>query len=102
MVASTEKLRAGTYYVTATAWLSVITGDAERGCWIAKGSAPGTVYNQGIENLDNAVFTIAETAAVRVTAGDTLVEVCQTGGTNGSLALDPGALAIRVLSASHR
>jgi hypothetical protein len=100
VVASTGKLPAGNYYVSATALLFVATGDINGICWIAKGSAPGTAINLGGFNQEG-FFTTAETAAVPVTAAETLEEVCQTAGTHGSFANDAGIIAIRVLSSSH-
>lgn len=41
------------------------------------------------------------TAAVTVTAGDTLLERCIANGNNGSFADDAGIIAIRVLATSH-
>ena len=101
VVAGTGKLPAGTYYVTATADLSVASGDSFGMCWIAKGSAP-TVnkYNEGTVGQES-FSTVAETAAVKARAGDTLDEVCQTNGTNGSVAQDDGLIAIRILSSHH-
>ena len=94
-VASTQSLRAGTYYVTATASVTIAPGDSNAICWIAKGSAPGTKINWG-EVDQEGVFTVAETAAVKVTAGDILQEICLAGGDNGSYAIDAGIVAIRV------
>jgi hypothetical protein len=99
-VASTGKLAAGTYYVTATADLVVAAGDVFGLCYIAKGSASATRLNEG--GTAEGTSTVAETAAVPVTAGDTLEEICLTNGTNGSFASDAGILAIRVLSSSHK
>ena len=99
-VAGTGKLRAGTYYVTATAELNVATGDGFGLCYIAKGSAATVEINEG-GALQEGTFTVAETAAVRVTSGATLQETCQTNGNHGSTAGDAGIIAIRVLSSSH-
>lgn len=101
IVASTGKLPAGTYYVSATADLAVATGDIAGSCWIAKGSAPAAQINTGTAGQAGH-FAVAETAAVPVTAGDTLVEICVADGSNGSVALDAGIIAIRVLSSSHK
>jgi hypothetical protein len=101
VVASTGPLRPGTYYVSATAELFVVTGDGQGGCWIATGSAPDTIINLGRESLPNNIVTVGETAAVTVTAGQTLEELCDTlGGTSGSTADDAGIIAIRILSSS--
>jgi hypothetical protein len=102
IVASTGPLHSGTYYVSATAKLFVVTGDGEGGCWIATSSAPDTMINLGRESLPNNIVTVGETAAVSVTAGQTLEELCDTdGSTSGSTADDAGIVAIRVLSSSH-
>lgn len=106
VVASTGKLPAGTYYVSATAALQVAGLDNFGFCWIANGSTPDMKINEGgsSPNATNAgTSTTAETAAVTVTAGGTVVESCATGFTNGtpqSVAIDAGIIAIRVLS-SH-
>ncbi|HYK30685.1 MAG TPA: hypothetical protein VEV63_01950 [Streptosporangiaceae bacterium] len=98
-VASTGKLPAGTYYVSATAYLSVPTHDVTAACWIAKASAPSNRFNLGAGLVGD--YTVAETAAVNVSSGDALQEMCDTGGT-GSIAVDAGIVAIRVLSSSHK
>jgi len=95
MVAETDPLPAGTYYVTATAMLSVQPGDQAGGCLIAKGSAPTLAITFG-EQLQEGVITVAETAAVKVTTDDTLQEWCETGGNNGSFANNAAITAIRI------
>ena len=101
VVASTGKLPAGTYYVSASATLTVATGDGFGFCWIAQGSAPGTALNLGAASQEGE-FAVAEAAAVPMTAGDTLQELCETNGANGSVAVDAGIIAIRVLASSHQ
>ena len=101
VVASTGRLPAGTYYVSATALLWVTAGDLYVDCYIVKGSAPDFGINEGSVGQEGE-FTVAETAAVTVTAGDTLEEACLTGGSNGSFANDAGIIAIRVLSSHHQ
>jgi hypothetical protein len=100
VVASTGPLAAGTYYVTATAFISVASGDSYAECSIVKDSDTSHPYSYGGAQ-QTGLIQAAETAAVTVVTGDTLKEVCNTGGTNGSLADDAGILAIRVLSSSH-
>jgi len=102
VVASTGKLPAGTYYVTATAFLSIADGDGPAVCWIAKATAPGLSYNAGGFGQQGGEFTAAETAAVKVTAGDALEELCRTYGKNDGQAINAGMVAIRVLSSSHQ
>lgn len=94
MVASTGKLPAGIYYVSATAYLSVAPGDVTAACWIAKASAPNDQFSLGVGLAGD--YTVAETAAMNVSAGGTLQETCDTGG-SGSVAVDAGIIAIRVL-----
>jgi len=101
VVATTGTLPAGTYYVTATAFLAIAQNGNYGECWIAKGSAPSIEYNVGGALL-TGLFQAAETAAVTVTAGDTLQERCVTNSSSGSFASDAGILAIRVLSSSHK
>lgn len=100
MITRTGKLPAGTYYVIATAELFIATGNRYGLCFIAKGSALGHIYAEG-GALQEGNFTTAETAVVTVTAGDTLDETCLTGRTHGSVAVNAGILAIRVLSSSN-
>jgi len=102
VVASTGKLPAGTYYVTATAFLSIADGDGPVSCWIAKATAPSVSYSAGGFGQQGGEFTAAETAAVKVTAGDALEELCSKYGTNDGLAINAGIVAIRVLSSSHQ
>jgi hypothetical protein len=99
VVAFTGLLPAGTYYVSATATLAVAPGDGFGDCWIAKESAPNSEFNVGSTGQEGE-YTVAETAAVTVTIGATLEELCDTGGSNGSTAVDAGIIAIRVLSSS--
>jgi hypothetical protein len=99
VVASTGKLPAGTYYVSATAYLSVATDDITAACWIAKASAPKNRLNLGAGLTGD--YTVAETAAVKLTARDTLQEICDTGG-SGSTAVDAGLIAIRILTSRHK
>jgi hypothetical protein len=68
VVASTGTLPAGTYYVTATAFLLVAAGDQLGICYIAKGSAPNTELSAG-GAVQEGEFTAAKTVAVPVTAG---------------------------------
>ena len=98
LVASTGALAAGTYYVTATAFLSLTAG-AEGTCVVRTASNPN-------ENLATGGSTglqaqAAETVAVSVTAGDSLQEWCGSTVTNGSAgAAYAGITAIRILSSS--
>jgi hypothetical protein len=99
LVAGTGNLPAGIYYVTATADLIVQEADGGADCFISKGSAALSGVSQG--NIGQpGIFTLTETAAVRIKANDTLQEHCVTGGNNGSVAIDAGITAVRIGS-SH-
>ena len=95
MVAETDPLPAGTYYVTATAWLDVAPDDTGGSCWIAKGSDPSTALNLGSEDRTGEI-TLAETAAASMTVNDTLQEWCEVGGTSNSVLASAGITAIRI------
>lgn len=99
-VAGTGALPAGTYYVTATAWVDLITGDNYGLCYIAKGSAPTTQLTTGGGNSPGGHLQAAETLAVTMKAGDSLQEWCYSGGSNGSAVINAGITAIRILSSS--
>lgn len=98
-VASTGALAGGTYYVNASALVSVASGDSYGFCFIRKGSNPTPLSYGGTEVQGNYV-NATETVAASVSAGDTLQEWCYTGGANGSDAYNAGINAIRVLSSS--
>ena len=99
-VAGTGKLAAGTYYVTATAWVDLAAGDDYGLCYIAKGSAPFAQLTTGGGNSPGGHLQAAETLAVRVKAGDSLQEWCYSGGSNGSAVINAAITAIRVVSSS--
>ena len=81
--------------------LFVVTGGGIGICWIATGSAPGTMINEGRGSLQNDLFTVGETSAVTLTAQTALEEICETeGSANGSTADDAGTIAIRIVSSS--
>jgi hypothetical protein len=102
VIASTGALPAGTYYVTATALLFIGGGDQFAFCDTIKGSDGTIIARGGGSVLSGGNFVqAAATAAVSVTAGDTLQEACWVGGTsNSSTAYNAGITAIRVLSSS--
>lgn len=95
-VASTGALPAGIYYVSATALLSVASGDSGGFCYIATGSKSTAELSLGGGDVPQGFMQAAETAAVSLTAGDTLLERCYTGGANGSFVYDAGLTAIRI------
>jgi hypothetical protein len=97
-VTQTGPLPAGTYYVTASALLNVSAGDKSGICWLARASEPTAIVSSGGENHEGLVQA-AETAAMAVQAGDSLVEMCQTSG-SGSIVFNAGITAVRILS-SH-
>jgi hypothetical protein len=96
VVVATERLPAGTYYVTATALLEVAPGDGFGFCWVAKAST-GAAVSLGGQNREGWVQA-AETAAVAITAGDFLEEGCYVGASNGSVLYNAGITAARVLA----
>jgi hypothetical protein len=100
VVAKTGPLQAGTYYVTATALLSVYPGNTGAFCYITKASNPNSGLSTG--GGDQTGYMQAdETAAVSVAAGDALQEWCYIfGNASGSFAYNAGIIAIRVLSSS--
>jgi hypothetical protein len=90
VVASAGPLPPATYLVTATAFLDV----AQAGfCSIVKASDPGTAINEGGSGSAGQ-FDAAETAAVTLTATDTLEEVCHAVGRG--VAFDAGITAVRI------
>ncbi len=99
-VAATGALPAGTYYVTATAWVDLLAGDNYGLCYIARGSAPFAQLATGGGNSPGGHLQAAETLAVAVKAGDSLQEWCYAGGSNGSVVINAGITAIRILSSS--
>jgi len=99
-VAGTGALPAGTYYVTATAWMDLIAGDNYGLCYIARGSASFTQLTTGGGNSPGGHLQAAETIAVTMKGGDRLQEWCYAGGSNGSAVINAGITAIRILSSS--
>lgn len=107
-IVSTGALPVGTYYVTATAWLNVHTGDTVGQCFIRNsstgahfewgGSDPGTPE----PGASGSELQAAETAAMSATtSGTKFQEWCLAGGnTSGSFASDAGITAIRIAN-SH-
>jgi hypothetical protein len=100
-VAETASLPGATYYVTATAMVDVLAPDNGAYCWIATTSAESTRLSEGSVSGYDGVFTLAETVAVTVPAGDALEEVCSAGPeAGGPYVYDAGLTAIRILSSS--
>jgi hypothetical protein len=102
LVAGTGALPAGTYYVTATAFMFIGGGDQYGLCDTVRLSDGAIIARGGGSVLGGAYYIqSAATAAVSVTAGDKLQEYCWVGGTsNTSIAYNAGITAIRVLSSS--
>jgi len=99
-VASTGPLRAGLYYVSASAEISINPSDIDGACWIARGSSPTMKLAQSYVPAQGD-FPVAEVTAARVTAGDTLQEQCDAGGNTGSDVFGANIIAIRVASSSN-
>jgi hypothetical protein len=103
LITQTGFLPAGTYYVTATAALSLNAGTSELGiCWIAKGSdnthaqiERGSMGFQG-NPVDTAQDgSVVETVAVKVNTNDSLQQWC-VAGPSGGVVDDAGITAIRI------
>lgn len=99
-VATTGSLRSGIYYVSASAELFINPSDVDGACWIALRSNPDAQIAQSYV-AGQGDFPVAEVSAVRVTAGDTLQEVCDAGGNTGSSVFGPNIFAIRVVASSN-
>jgi hypothetical protein len=98
LIVSTGHLSPGVYYVTATALAAVAAGDFGLTCIISKGSDNGAnLIAEGGGSYEGARVQAAETAAVSMSAGDTLQEWCGTDGHNGSEIYNAGITAIRVI-----
>jgi hypothetical protein len=101
LIVSTGHLSPGIYYVTATALASVASGDFGLTCLISKGSDKGAdLIADGGGSYEGPRVQAAETAAVSVSAGDTLQEWCGTdlgSGNDGSEIYNAGITAIRVI-----
>jgi hypothetical protein len=96
LVAVTGHMSPGVYYVSATAMVQVDTpAGVSAGCWITKGSDPGTVFSLG-EGEGSFDLQTAETAVVSVGAGDTLEEWCDSSDPAAD-AYNAAITAIRVL-----
>ncbi len=99
-VAATGALRAGLYYVSATAELSINPSDVDGACWIALSSSPDSQIAESYVP-SSGDFPAAEVGAVNVAAGESLQEVCDAGGNAGSVVFGPDIIAIRVVSSSN-
>jgi len=96
-IASTGPLPAGTYYVTGSAELFVVSGGeaTTSGCRISTGSNPGAFFGQGaVDQLGYA--QIAMTTAVAISLDDTIQEWCATDAGQGSEVSAAGLTAIRI------
>jgi hypothetical protein len=80
-VASTGQLNAGTYFVTATAQMSVLSPNDGGYCYISTGSNPPREIQQGGTDQTGNIEA-AETAAVTLTQPDTLQEWCHASGSS--------------------
>jgi hypothetical protein len=99
VLVETAKLRAGTYFVTGTAYLFVPTNDIGE-CSVAAASMAGTLGSP--QSYTNQLrSTVSETAPVTVKAGQKIAEFCWMSGTGGTgQQFSAGLTAIRVASAS--
>ena len=100
-VAATGELKAGIYYVAATALVALTSGDTGATCVIEKkNNDEGAEFASGGGNGVNFVQA-AETVPVRLQSRDALQELCNVDGSNeGTEVIDAGIFAIRVLSTS--
>jgi hypothetical protein len=80
-VASTGQLSAGTYFVTATAQMGVLSPNDGGYCYISAGSNPQAEIQQGGTDQTGNIEA-AETAAVTLTQPDTLQEWCHASGSS--------------------
>jgi hypothetical protein len=98
-VVKTGSLPGATYYVTATAMVDIQAPDNGAYCWIATTSAESTRLAEGDDSGYDGIFTLAETVAVTVPAGDALEEVCSAGPeAGGPYVYDAGITAVRIVS----
>jgi hypothetical protein len=99
-VATTGKLAAGTYYVTATAVAKLAAGDSGMLCVITISKDTNNPVAEGGQT-GGPMVQAAETVAVSVHNNDTLEEWCDIQGTaGGSMATTSGITAIRISSSS--
>lgn len=99
-VAVTGRLAAGTYYVTATAELALATGDPFGSCVVTLNNDLNHPLQMGAQSGGPKV-TVAETLAVSVPRNGRLQEYCGiSGSASGSVAINAGLTAIRILSSS--
>ena len=77
-------------------------GDGFGQCWIGTSFAPNNKLNIGAMTPGAGEASVAETAVVTLTTpAHQLEEICVTGGAHGSIVLNAGIIAIRVLSSHH-
>jgi hypothetical protein len=101
VVAATGQLKAGIYYVTASALVDLTTGDTGATCVIEKkdNGLGGELASGGGDGVN--FVQAAETVPVRVQNRAVLQELCLVQGSNeGTEVIDAGIFAIRVLSTS--
>jgi hypothetical protein len=98
-VASTGKLAAGTYYVSASAEISLGSGDPFGGCTIVLNGDTDHPLQSGAQS-GGPTITVSETVAVKVAANKKLQEWCGFSGSSSSSVSDAGLTAIRVRSSS--
>jgi hypothetical protein len=99
-IANTGPLAAGTYYVSASAEITLATGDPFGGCIVTLNQDVNNYLQAGDENGGPRI-TVAENLAVAVPSKGSLQEYCGiSGSAGGSDVNDAGLTAIRILSSS--
>jgi hypothetical protein len=98
-VAATGKLRGGTYYVTATATVTLFEPNEAARCTLLT-TKPGTAAKQTFQSSTQTFGTATDTRPMTVRAGQRITEYCWAAGTvTGNLAA-AGITAIRVDAAT--
>lgn len=99
-VAGTPKLKAGTYYVTATATINVTIGDSGANCVIEEDHDGITMLTEGGGSGDHFIQA-SESVAVSIPQGGSVQELCIVDGSvAGSVVDDAGLTAIRISASS--
>jgi hypothetical protein len=99
-ITSTGRLPAGAYYVTATALISLTSGDTGASCQITRDNTGQFVATGG--SSSSGEVQAVETGVVQLAANGVLTESCIAigSGASGTEAIDGGITAIRILSSS--
>ncbi|HEY2505107.1 MAG TPA: hypothetical protein VGI58_01205 [Streptosporangiaceae bacterium] len=99
-ITSTGRLPAGTYYVTATALISLTSGDTGASCQVIKDGLGQFVASGG--SSGSGFVQAVETGVVQLGASGVLTEACiaSGSGSSGTEVIDAGITAVRILSSS--